>query len=119
MGATNSTAAAWAAMVSMGQQGYMDMAKNIMEATEKLKEGVNKIKGVKLIVPPDMTALSIVGDGVNILAIADSMERRGWKMERQQLPDSLHMSILPQHVEKTDLLLNLIYLKIKVLKIWF
>ena len=100
-------AAAWAAMVSMGQQGYMDMAKNIMEATEKLKDGVDKIKGLKLIVPPDMTALSIVGDdGVNILAIADSMERRGWKMERQQLPDSLHMSILPQHVGKTDLLLK-------------
>ena len=53
-----------------------------------------------------MTGLAIAAeDGMSILAVADAMERKGWKMERQQLPDSLHMSVLPQHVGKTEGLL--------------
>jgi hypothetical protein len=30
----------------------------------------------------------------------------GWKMERQQLPDTLHMSVLPQHSRVVDKLTN-------------
>ncbi len=104
-------AAAWAAMVSMGQQGYMDIARKVVQATNDVVDGVATIPGLKIITKPDMTALAIVGtkiDGVDIsiLAVADAMERRGWKMERQQLPDSLHMSMMPQHVGETQQLVD-------------
>ena len=102
-------AAAWAALVGMGQSGYMDIAKQLRETTKKLCDGVNKIDGVCLVTTPDMTCLSIMSDAkadtpVSILAVADVMESRsGWKMERQQLPDSLHLSVLPQHARTADL----------------
>ena len=71
-------------------------------------KAVESIDGIELITQPDMTALAIVASrsNVNILAVADAMERRGWKMERQQLPNYLHMSILPQHVAVVDKLIK-------------
>ncbi len=101
-------AAAWAALVGMGQSGYMNIAAAISETTDKLIQGVNSIPGIKVLVSPHMTCLAIVSSGdasaVNILAVADVMEERmgGWKMERQQLPDSLHISVLPQHSRTVD-----------------
>ena len=37
-------ASSWAVLNSMGQEGYMDVAKRLMEVTEHLKEGVNSIQ---------------------------------------------------------------------------
>ncbi len=96
-------AAAWAALVGMGQSGYMDIAREVAATTDKLIDGVNKINGIKILTKPDMTSLSFVSSNdeysVSVLAVADVMEEKmgGWKMERQQLPDSIHLSVLPQH----------------------
>jgi sphinganine-1-phosphate aldolase len=100
-------ASAWAALVGMGQSGYLKMAKSVLETTEKLCAGVEATEGIRLQVQPDMTALSIAASdddmAVNVLAVADVMEEQsGWKMERQQLPDTLHLSVLPQHARTAD-----------------
>jgi sphinganine-1-phosphate aldolase len=101
-------AAAWAALSHMGQDGYMEIAALILLTTKKLLRGVEEIDGIRTMVSPNMTALAIEADDptVSILAVADAMERHGWKMERQQLPDSLHMSVLPQHAASSSDLLN-------------
>jgi sphinganine-1-phosphate aldolase len=87
-------AAAWTAMVAMGQEGYMKTAKQVLEVTQKIVAAVDRTKGIRLVTRPDMTALAIMSDDpkVNILALADVMEAKGWQMERQQNPDSLHVS---------------------------
>ena len=55
---------------------------------------MNAIEGLKVAVDPDMTSMAIVSDdpSVNVLAVASMMEKVGWVMERQQLPESLHVS---------------------------
>ena len=73
-----------------------------------------------------MTAFAIASTDshLDILALADAMEEKGfpelrqsvssfclcsrvgWKMERQQFPNSLHCTILPHHVTLVDKLLN-------------
>ena len=94
-------AAAWAALVAMGQDGYMNLARQLCTATKRICAAADEIPGIAVVTRPDMTCVSLKSsddaDSVNIMSVADVMETRGWKMERQQLPDSLHMSILPQH----------------------
>ena len=89
-------AAAWTAMVAMGQEGYLRVAQQVEEITQKIITAVDATKGIKLVARPDMTALAIMSDDpkVNILALADVLESKGWSMERQQSPDSLHVSSL-------------------------
>ena len=37
-------ASAWVAMMSLGVSGYMEMAKKLMDTTNKLKDGINRIE---------------------------------------------------------------------------
>jgi sphinganine-1-phosphate aldolase len=66
------------------------------------------MKGLCILGQPPMTAFAIGSDDpeVSVLAVADVMEERGWKMERQQLPDSLHCSIMPHHIAVADQLIS-------------
>ncbi|KAK7091633.1 uncharacterized protein [Littorina saxatilis] len=97
-------AAAWASMLALGEEGYMSKAKELMDITASLKEGVQKIDGLTVIGEPHMTCFALGSNDpdVHILAVADVMETKGWKMERNQKPDSLHCSILPHHKASSD-----------------
>ena len=37
-------ASAWVTMKALGVQGYMQMAKTLMETTDRLKDGINNIE---------------------------------------------------------------------------
>jgi len=39
---------------------------------------------------------------VDTLAVADAMEELGWKLERQQLPPTVHCSVMPHHLGAGD-----------------
>ncbi|XP_064597644.1 uncharacterized protein LOC135464085 [Liolophura sinensis] len=101
-------AASWAAMRALGEEGYMSKAKELMEATIKLKDGIRKIPALEIIGEPCMTcfAAQSTDPEVDILAVSDVMETKGYKMEKQQKPSSLHFSILPHHVPFVEPLLQ-------------
>ena len=56
-------------------------------------------QGLKIIGRPCMTAFAVMSSdpNLNIMAVADVMETKGFKMERQQLPNSIHFSMIPSH----------------------
>ncbi|XP_070533931.1 sphingosine-1-phosphate lyase-like [Ptychodera flava] len=101
-------AASWAALKHLGEDGYMEKAKMLMATTEKLKNGIKKIPGLCILGDPVMTCFAVGASdsSVDMLAVADAMEDKGWKMERQQFPTSIHCSILPQHVGVEDQLIS-------------
>ena len=76
-------ASAWTAIVSMGQNGYMNLARDVLSTSKKIISAVGRIKGIKLVSQPDMTCVAIMSNdpAINILAVADVMETFGWKME--------------------------------------
>lgn len=101
-------AAAWVSLRSMGQSGYLDMAQKLMEVTDKMKSAINNIQGLQVLGRPLMTAFSFasVDERLNIFGLVDIMEEKGWKMEIQRNPDSIHCSVLPTHINSVDELLK-------------
>ncbi|CAG5123196.1 unnamed protein product [Candidula unifasciata] len=97
-------AAAWAAINSLGEEGYMSRARQLMDITDQLKAAVTEIEGLKIIGNPVMTCFAIGSSDpdVDILAVADVMEKKGWTMERQQNPSCVHCTILPHHQISCD-----------------
>jgi len=104
-------AISYATLLSVGQSGYLQMAKELMEITKKLIDGINSIESLTVLGKPCMTCFSFGSSTLNerdsnklktkpieILAVADIMEEKGWKMERQQNPNSIHATIMPHHV---------------------
>jgi sphinganine-1-phosphate aldolase len=95
-------AAAWAAFKSIGMAGYMEMAKRTMQATEKIKAGVMAIPGLKIVGDPDMSILAFTSDQFDIHVLGDELHLMGWHFDRQQMPNSLHLTVSQIHADVAD-----------------
>jgi glutamate/tyrosine decarboxylase-like PLP-dependent enzyme len=90
-------AAAWAALKRIGRDGYLEKAKSIMETTGRLIEGINHIPGLQVLGDPPASVFAFASDEVDVYAVGDVLDERGWHMDRQIKPASLHLMITPVH----------------------
>lgn len=90
-------AAAWAMLNYQGQAGYLKMAKATMAATQAIREGLAQIDDIEVLGQPEMSILGIAHKGKHTYAIGDEMQARGWLLDRQQNPASLHLTVSAGH----------------------
>ncbi len=97
-------AAAWAAMQATGMDGYLNHTRKIMETAHTLIKGISTIDGLEVVGRPEasLVAYRSVEKKLNIYAVGDQMEERGWHIDRQQKPECLHAMITPLHNQVTD-----------------
>jgi glutamate/tyrosine decarboxylase-like PLP-dependent enzyme len=95
-------AAAWSAMRSLGVEGYLDLAKIVMDASKKLMEGINGISELYIIGKPVMSVFSFTSDSIDIYNLGDVMDKKGWHLDRIQFPNALHMMVNPHHAHIID-----------------
>ncbi len=99
-----SIAAAWAAMNAIGMDGYLDIARTIMDTVSKFKAGIEAVDGLKILGKPAMSVFAYTSEDrdVNIFAVGDRLEEKGWLVDRLQKPDALHCMITPRHAAIVD-----------------
>ncbi len=100
-----SMASAWAVMHHLGDDGYLRLTAQAREATLKLANFVRESPHLVLRAEPESTLLCFGArdpSALNIFAIADELWRRGWYIDRQTPPDSLHCTVNAIHHEKID-----------------
>jgi sphinganine-1-phosphate aldolase len=97
-----SIAAAWAVMNFLGEEGYLNIAKEVMTATRFLMQEVEKIAGIHVISTPEMSIFAIGSEELDIYAVGDEMTVRGWHLDRQQNPACLHLTVNHGHVQSTQ-----------------
>jgi glutamate/tyrosine decarboxylase-like PLP-dependent enzyme len=92
-------AAAWASIQANGREGYMELARRTMSAAERLKEGISAIEGLEIIGKPQASLISYrsINPQLNIFAVGDVMEQKGWLVDRLQRPDALHAMVTASH----------------------
>ncbi|MBN1947982.1 MAG: aspartate aminotransferase family protein [Bradymonadales bacterium] len=97
-------AAAWAAMQALGEEGYLDLARTTMDTTRKLIDGIGSLPEIEVLGQPHMSVFAYRSrtPEVSIYAVGDQMERRGWHIDRQQKPESLHAMVTPGHARVVD-----------------
>ncbi len=95
-------AAAWGAMMRLGADGYTDLTRRAFAVADKLMGGIGQIPGLRVVGKPDMTVFTFEADHVDIVKVAERLERRGWRMDRQRRPDSLHMIATPNHEHSVE-----------------
>lgn len=101
-------ATAWASLVHMGQQGFMDVTQKLMQAASEFAEGVKKIDGLEVVGKPDMCVVAIKSTSkqLNIYKVNDLMSQRGWHLNALQFPSSVHMCFTAQHTKVVPELLQ-------------
>lgn len=100
-----SMAAAWAVMRYLGNDGYMRVTAAARKACLELAAAVGDIPELVLRAEPDVTLLAIGAaddDRLDVFAVADGLWRRGWYVDRQGPPPSLHCTVSVVHDGKID-----------------
>ncbi|MGN6108520.1 MAG: pyridoxal phosphate-dependent decarboxylase family protein, partial [Kofleriaceae bacterium] len=95
-------AAAWTALQAMGEEGYKELAGAAAAAADRLRAGISKIPGLALLGAGDATIVSYAAVGFDIYAIADRLEARGWTVDRQHRPASIHLTVTANHAQIVD-----------------
>lgn len=92
-------AAAWATIQANGREGYQALARRTIDATDMLKEGIAGIQGFEIIGSPraSLFAYRSTDPRLNIFAVGDVMEQKGWAIDRLQRPDALHAMVTAAH----------------------
>ncbi len=95
-------AASWAIMNYLGQEGYLAIATKVMQTTDKIRQGIEAISGLNVLGDPPMSVLAIGSDRLNIYEVGDELSQKGWHLDRQQDPPSLHLTVTHAHAAVVD-----------------
>ena len=119
-------AAAWAALHALGDEGYLELTRAAAEAADRLRAGIAAIPGLAVLGRGDATIVAYgIGAGMgrqaaegakrsairgwfrgerglDLFAIADRLEARGWTVDRQHRPASIHLTVTANHAQVVD-----------------
>lgn len=97
-------AAAWAAMQHFGKSGYCDLAKRTTQAFDSMRQGIEAMPELYVMGEPTgpLLAYGSCEADINIFAVGDQMDAKGWNINRLQNPDGLHAMITASHLAVVD-----------------
>lgn len=88
-------AGAWASLKGLGEDGFLALAEKAWATSQALREGIGRIDGLRVLGPQPMsTIVTWTSDdpAVDVYAVADEIQARGWGVDRQQNPASVHLT---------------------------
>jgi sphinganine-1-phosphate aldolase len=89
-------AAAWAALMHIGHQGYRELTRTAHDAALALRAGVASVAGLEVRGDPPATVLAFGARdprALDIFAVGERLATQGWYLDRQNRPDSLHATV--------------------------
>ena len=55
------------------------------------------IPELRIVGNPDASLLAFGSDTLDVMAVGDRMDEKGWHLDRQRNPDALHLMVTPNH----------------------
>jgi sphinganine-1-phosphate aldolase len=93
------SAVCWATLVSVGERGYLDAARRILQTGARVRDGVAAIGGLRVLGDPLWVIAFAAddGDSLDIFQIMENMAHRGWSLNGLQRPAAVHIAITLRH----------------------
>jgi sphinganine-1-phosphate aldolase len=89
-------AAAWAALMHIGLDGYLGLTRTAHDAALELRAGIESIPGLEVRGDPPGTVMAFGAQdpaALDIFAVGEKLTAEGWYLDRQNRPDSLHATV--------------------------
>lgn len=91
-------ATAWATLHALGRDGYLRLARATLDVRRRMIDGARAIDGLTVLGEPEAQCLAIATapgyeDVLDVFAVGDALLARGWHLDRQKPPDSLHATV--------------------------
>ncbi len=103
-------AAAWAVMQHLGVDGYVDLTRRALETADRLRAGIAHLDGLRVLGDGGLHLVAVAADDadggrrrpVDVFTVGEVLARRGWHLDRQGPPDSLHATVSQANAATTD-----------------
>jgi glutamate/tyrosine decarboxylase-like PLP-dependent enzyme len=92
------SAACWAALTSIGEQGYLDATKRILETAAKVKEGIRQIPELRVQGDP-LFVIAFASDTVDVYKVLDFMSHKKWSLNGLHKPTCVHLCVTLRHTQ--------------------
>ena len=92
------SAACWAAMVSVGESGYLDATKRILETASFVREKIAAIPEIRVL-GDSLWVIAFTSDTVNIYEVLNEMSKKGWDLNGLHKPIAAHICITLRHTQ--------------------
>ncbi|MGI9196625.1 MAG: pyridoxal phosphate-dependent decarboxylase family protein, partial [Candidatus Nanopelagicales bacterium] len=86
-------ASTWAALVTVGREGYLAKAQAILSTNDTIKAGIRADIPELSIIGNPLFMTSFQSDVVDVYLVNDALKERGWRMNALQLPPALHFCV--------------------------
>lgn len=91
-------AMAWAVMRHLGIDGYKALTAISLETADRIRASVRETDGLRVLGDGAFHLVAIAGDPaadgpLDVFALGDALQVRGWFHDRQSPPDSLHATV--------------------------
>jgi sphinganine-1-phosphate aldolase len=85
-------AATWAAMVSLGESGYLELAERVLSTAEELRATIEAVPELRTLgESPFMVAFG--SERLDVWHLGDALQERGWRLNGCQRPPGLHFCV--------------------------
>ena len=91
-------AAAWAALLSVGEDGYLRATQAILETGAEIRDGISDIDGLHVLGDP-LWVIAFASDDVNIYEVMARMAEKGWSLNGLHHPPAVHIALTLRHTQ--------------------
>jgi glutamate/tyrosine decarboxylase-like PLP-dependent enzyme len=100
-------ATAWAVMHFLGIDGYRELTRTTIDTTRAIVDAVRGVPSLTILGEPQAQCLAIATapgweDRLDVFALDDALKARGWYLDRQRPPDSLHATVSAGNARVVD-----------------
>jgi sphinganine-1-phosphate aldolase len=101
-------AAAWAVLQRLGEDGYLELTRRMLDARDRMVAAVRSTPGVAVLVEPEAQIVCITAEPgtsppIDVFALGDALnEIGGWILDRQGPPDTLHATVCAANAAVMD-----------------
>jgi glutamate/tyrosine decarboxylase-like PLP-dependent enzyme len=99
-------ATAWAVMHHLGIDGYRRLTRTTIATARAIVACVRSLPQLAIVGEPDAHLFALTGIGIDAFALGDALQARGWYLDRQKPPDSLHATVSAGNAPVVDEFLN-------------
>jgi glutamate/tyrosine decarboxylase-like PLP-dependent enzyme len=101
-------AAAWTVMQFLGMDGYLKLAETTLGTARALLAGIAAIPNLVVLGDPAISVFAVGGDGLDVYQVGDKLTERGFFLDCQQRPPSIHFAVTPAHAPHVQAILSAI-----------
>jgi len=92
------SATCWAAMLAMGEDGYIEATRKILETARQMREGIASSPGLYVLGDP-LFVIAFGSQKTDIYRVMDCLARRGWSLNGLHRPPALHICVTLRHTQ--------------------